>query len=126
MVEEGLPKIAEFMKNESGSHLEVADGTPVEVTTTDGKRLLVFWHVAVGGRITRWMFQIMVRRRYWHGRFPLHRRVLAGPVRRLEPSLRRIGAGVVNAGGLRPRLSDSGDDDDSGKTQACIDLWWRL
>lgn len=42
MVEEGLAKIADFQTNAVGDHLEVADGSPMQVVTADGKRLLVF------------------------------------------------------------------------------------
>ena len=42
MVQEGLPKIADFMANLVGDHLEVADGNPVQVSTASGKQLLIF------------------------------------------------------------------------------------
>lgn len=42
MVPEGLSKIAAIKANVAGQHIEVADGSPVLVTTLDNKRLLVF------------------------------------------------------------------------------------
>jgi type IV pilus assembly protein PilY1 len=42
MVEEGLPQIANTKSNQVGDHLEVADGSPVQATLVDGKKLLIF------------------------------------------------------------------------------------
>lgn len=51
MVEEGLPKIDAFMKNQEGDHLEVADGSPMLVTTAEATpRDLLIFGMRRGGR----------------------------------------------------------------------------